>query len=444
MGRLRASAFVALGTDIIWPRVEVRMEALPRVVGEGRPGGVMTAGEAKKTQTQIDKQKLERELAPKGHGFSAGWLQGVLSRGLTSRPEIADPKCAGLVARVEAGSIIFRWYVKQLFSDGRPPKSRVITIGEFTPIAYPGKMKLAQAQGWVLRLKEANHQRRLHEVEAQLEAEKALDPEFSMPKRAASPDGEKTVTDAAQLFYDRAVTSGPTARRESQWRHARRVLFQIVVPALGERDLGEITPAMCADIIEGIARTTPNWAGKVASNMSQLFRYCQARGWLVSNPCAGLDFRLLGAHNGKQKKRALAPGEIALFWHGLDARKIDSPRGLDEVVKLGVRFCLVVPDRSGELLLSAKSEFDLHRGLWTVPVAHQKLSTQSQKESAEAMPVPLSWLAIEILQKLFALDPNSPWTLPSELSENGRLNVNSLHQAMRRTFGDRKGKIAPS
>jgi hypothetical protein len=263
----------------------------------------MTAGAAK-TQTQIDKQELEGELEAKGHGFSAGWLQGVLSRGITSRPEIADPKCAGLVARVEAGSIIFRWYVKQLFADGRPPKSRVITIGEFTPIAYPGKMKLAQAQGWVLRLKEANQQRRLHEVEAQLEAEKALAPEFSSPKRAASDDDQKTVAEAAHLFYDRAVTSGPTARRESQWRHVRRALFQIVVPALGGRKVGEVTPSMCADIIEGIARTTPNWAGKVASNMSQLFRYCQARGWLVSNPCAGLDFRLLGAHNGSRRSGA--------------------------------------------------------------------------------------------------------------------------------------------
>lgn len=394
-------------------------------------------------QAKIDKATLEAELAAKGHGFSAGWLQGVLSRGITGRPEIADPKCSGLVARIEGNSIVFRWYVKQLFADGRPPKSRVITIGEFTPIAFPGKMKLAQAQGWVHKLKEANQQRRLHEVEAQLEAEKALRAEYSRAAERA-PSGVPTVEEAAQTFYDRAVTSGPTARRESQWRHAKRALFQVAVPALGAKRLvTEVTPPMCADIIEGVARTTQNWAGKVAMNLSQFFSYCQARGWLVHNPCDPLNFRRLGARNGKQKKRALSPEEIPLFWHGLDARKPGATRGLDEAVKWALRFCLVVPDRSGELLASARAEFDLHTGVWTVPVAHQKLSSPSQKENAQDLLVPLSWLAVEILRRLFALDPHSPWTLPSALSKDGRLNVNSLHQATRRTFGDRKGKSAP-
>lgn len=400
-----------------------------------------TTGTTEKTQRQVDKAALENELNAKGHGFSPGWLQGVMARGITSRPEIADPHCAGLVARIEPGSIVFRYFVKERFDDGRAPRSRAITIGEFTPIAFPGKMKLAQAQGWVSRLKEANAQRRLHEVEAQLDAEKALHPEFSK-RPPAAPDAP-TVSEAAKIFYDRAVTSGPTARRETQWRHARRVLFRIVVPALGQRRLGDVTPAMCADIIEGIARTTPNWAGKVATTMSQLFRYAQARGWIVTNPCAGLDFRLLGASNGRRKKRTLSPAEIPLFWHGLDTPKPGSTRGLAEVVKLALRFCLVVPDRSGELLLSSKSEFDLDAGIWTVPVAHQKLSTHSQKENAEPVPVPLSWLAVDLVRNLFALDPKSPWMLPSDKGGTGRLNINSLHQATRRTFGDRNGRVVP-
>lgn len=410
------------------------------------------------TQTQLDKRTLEKDLAERDQGFSPQWLAKALTLGITSRPEVSDPGCRGLNARIESEGITFRWYVKapieKVEETGRwrettTAKSVGVTIGEFTVQAYPGKMTLARAQGWVVELKRAKQEGRLVDALNRLEDEKAMRPDLPRVAPKADPNA-KTVEELARAFYDLVITSGPHPRRKRQWHHAERVLFRTIVPALGaKRLLTDVTPPMCGDIIAGIARTSAATAAKVGQELRSMFKYAQARGWLVYNPCDPLDYRRLGASaKGKKPMRALEPAELSMFWHTLDvikpgARGVAQTVGLNEVTKWALRLCLVIPDRSGELLLAEKREFDLEKGVWTVPVEHIKLCSPAAKEAARPLRVPLSPLAIEIIRKLFAADPTSPWLLPSKKSNDGKLNMGALADVCRRRFGDHKGKLKP-
>jgi integrase len=123
----------------------------------------------------------------------------------------------------------------------------------------------------------------------------------------------------------------------------------------------------------------------------------------------------------------LTDEEIASFWAALDRSSMTL------TVRAGLRFLLLIPVRSGELLRARWEEFDLAAGVWTVPAEHLKLGRREQA-GAQPWKVPLPRQALAQLERLRVFSEGSSFVMASALAEGGAISEKALGHAMRRLF----------
>ena len=92
---------------------------------------------------------------------------------------------------------------------------------------------------------------------------------------------------------------------------------------------------------------------------------------------------------------------------------------MSELTRLCLKFQLVTAQRKGEIIIAEWSEFDLTNGWWTVPneKAKNKLSHR----------VPLSPLALQLLEQIKLLSAQSRWLFPSGKGDKAILDTSIDH-----------------
>jgi integrase len=118
-----------------------------------------------------------------------------------------------------------------------------------------------------------------------------------------------------------------------------------------------------------------------------------------------------------RRDRVLSAEEIAAFWHALDIAK------MAEGTKLVLKLQLVTAQRKGEIVSAAWEEIDLAEGWWTIPAEKAKNRIPHR--------VPLSPLALDLLQATQALSGDSPWLFPSPRG-NKPITPEAVDHALRR------------
>ncbi len=73
--------------------------------------------------------------------------------------------------------------------------------------------------------------------------------------------------------------------------------------------------------------------------------------------------------------------------------------------KIALKLGLVTAQRKGEIARAAQAEFDFEDGVWTIPADHSK--------NGKAHRVPLSSLALELIEDAKAIAGDSDWLFPS-------------------------------
>jgi len=111
----------------------------------------------------------------------------------------------------------------------------------------------------------------------------------------------------------------------------------------------------------------------------------------------------------------LTAEEIREVWHGLDD---ESMSAVNPFIKLALKMELVTAQRKGECCAAAWEEIDLEEQWWTIPAEKTILRENHGVEDGLAknrLPhrVPLTALAIKILQAAKVLSGDSPWVFPS-------------------------------
>jgi integrase len=124
-------------------------------------------------------------------------------------------------------------------------------------------------------------------------------------------------------------------------------------------------------------------ANRVAALLTQMFSFGVERGMLEATPFTSLP-RPGGTE--KSRNRKLDDREVRTFW-----KKLTSS-GLSAEVQIALKLILVTAQRPGEVALAARQEFDLERGIWTIPPERSK--------NGKPHPVPLSDLALSLLHHL--------------------------------------------
>jgi integrase len=291
------------------------------------------------------------------------------------RYEINDPACAGLQLRVaDTGVKSWHW---RFYWHGK--RARLV-LG-----VWP-KTSLAEA-----------HER--------AEAARALLRRGIDPRRAG-------ITAAPRVKAEKPAVEGPPGHsvghlaREFMARHVKRqrrrpeyvqrILDANVLPRWASRDARTIKPREVIELLDEIADRAPVMANRVASILSQMFRFGIHRAILETTPV-----QLLYRPGGKEKPRArvFSEDELKSF-----AMNLDDACRFQRLPHI-LRVLLLTLQRRSELALAEWREFNFTEKTWRIPDEHAK--------AGKGHVLPLSEWAIEELQKLKVMADGSRYVLPN-------------------------------
>jgi integrase len=173
-----------------------------------------------------------------------------------------------------------------------------------------------------------------------------------------------------------------------------------VLPLLGKRSIHEIRRPDLLEIIERIERRKAlSIARELRGWFNQLFRFALVKvPGLEYNPATDLDVVAVPRPPVRHHP-FLHMNELPDLLR--DLRKY--PRAQ---TSLGLRLLLLTGVRTGELRHATPEQFDLERGLWSIPPENVKQLQQKAKKVGKDMPpylVPLSRQAIEIVRELLKM-----------------------------------------
>lgn len=252
-------------------------------------------------------------------------------------------------------------------------KARFLTLGD-----YP-RMTLADAH-------------RAH-AEAMKKLEQGIDPGAVTVAERKENREAPTVADLAQEYLEKWAKP-----RKRSWTVDRRILGKDVLPAWGRRKANDITRRDVIRLLDGIAVRGGIMANRTLAVIRKMFNFGLNRDIVPTSPC--LAVRSPAPEN--RRDRVLNTEEIKTFWHDLDKTRITPG------IRLSLKLQLVSGQRKGEVIAAEWAEIDIDEGWWTIPAEKAKNGLPHR--------VPLSPLALDILQDTKVLAGDSRWVFPSPRS----------------------------
>lgn len=223
-----------------------------------------------------------------------------------------------------------------------------------------------------------------------------IDP--SGAKRSESPQTKTTFATVAEEWF--AKYAGEVSEVSGVILHSR--LRRYVLPQIGTSALEEILPKDVLSVCRGVeSSVSAACAHKVLSDVSRIFRYAVANGYVPSDPCRDLK-GALASHKGTNFPAIVRPGELGDLLLAVEGYS------RWEVAKLATQMLILLMCRTGEMLKMRWEELDLENGLWRIPAAHTKMRRDHI--------VPLSRQALQILEKLRVLAKGSEFVFISRYS----------------------------
>jgi integrase len=231
--------------------------------------------------------------------------------------------------------------------------------------------------------------------------------------------GQHTIENLVHEFMTRHVR-----RKLKRPEDVQRMLDRDVLTADAwkGRDVRTITPREVIELLDGVVdRGSPVAANRLASKISQMFRFGVHRGLVESSPV-----QLLYQPGGKEhpRERCLTDDELRAL--------LKSPKAATRFERLShaiVLFLLTAVRRS-ELALATWSEIDFNAKTWQIPAEHVK----GRKGEAKGHTVPLSDWAIREFEALQRLAKHSPWVLANDAND-GPIDPKLLTRGVARCQG---------
>jgi len=251
--------------------------------------------------------------------------------------------------------------------------------------------------------------RKLH-GDVLLKVEEGLDPAAIKLEAKAERKASPTVADLLLEFWDIELKTKHSGADQ------KRLLTKDVLPAWGARKVQDITRRDAVLLIDTVRERAKVTANRVQSAMVRMFNFAAERGVIEYSPLT---------HMRKKKEtpreRVLTNDEVKLLWDGLDVEntKIDIYR----VTKLALQLALVTGQRIGAIVGMTESE--LKDTLWT-------RSIDRNRKAKEAITIPLSDMALEIIEQARIYSGGGEFIFRSPQKENVPLTSRCLSMAISR------------
>jgi integrase len=203
--------------------------------------------------------------------------------------------------------------------------------------------------------------------------------------------------------------------RKRSWEEDERMLIKDVIPHIGKQKAKNITRRDIVTLLDKVLeRGSPIAANRTLAVTRRMFNFAVERDIIPHTPCYGIK----APTKEKQRDRVLSFEEIKSFWKELDNAS------MSELTRLALKFQLATAQRKGEIVSSEWTEFDLKDGWWTIP-AHKA-------KNGNAHRVPLSKLALSLLQQIKKESGSSKWLFPA-IDNAKHLIPTSIDHAIRRS-----------
>ena len=271
-------------------------------------------------------------------------------------------------------------------------------------------------------------QARLKRDEARAALENGGDPNAPVEGTTEVVPEQKLFRDVAQEwveFRSPRLTQG----RQGSAAQAKRYLGKDILPMLGERPIQEIKRRDVLEVIRRVeARGALNVAEKVRTWLHQIFRFAILHDYVDVNPATDLD--MLAAEQPPVKHNPhLKLSELGQF-----VRDIRCYQG-SMLVGLGVQLLLLTGVRTIELRSATHDQFDLKKGIWTIPASRVKQLRKLAKLKGSDIPdylVPLSKQATEVVRQIQAITQGYALLLPGRNDPTKTISENTLNVGIKR------------
>ncbi len=214
--------------------------------------------------------------------------------------------------------------------------------------------------------------------------------------------------------------------RNRTWPETERLLTKADLAAWQDRDLRTITRSDILAVLDRmVERGAPIQANRLVAALRRFFGWAVERGLLDSSPMASLKPPSAEA----ARDRVLSDDELRAVWQA--AEEIGHPFGQ------AVQLMILTGQRRSEVLEAEWQEFDLERGLWTIPRKRTKNGTGHV--------IPLAPAVVELIRRFPRVGP-TPKLL---FTTNGATPFSGVSKAMERLSAlagrhmNEKGELMP-
>lgn len=139
----------------------------------------------------------------------------------------------------------------------------------------------------------------------------------------------------------------------------------------------------------------------------------------------------VGLHGGRRRpKRPISIQRERHTWKRPNEKTSGVHARLDPAMGLAIQFLMLTLTRRTEIAGARKAEVDRAAGLWIIPSERAK--------ARHPHVVPLGARCMEVLDKAWALDPDSPFLFPSPRSPDQHLDPQAITRAIARTCARKK------
>lgn len=198
-----------------------------------------------------------------------------------------------------------------------------------------------------------------------------------------------TFESAARKVYEINYPTWKNPKHRAQWINT---LERYVFPHIGNTSVSQISTPDILNVLTPIWNEKRETARRVKQRMATVFDWAMAKGYVTSNPVAGV-IQALPKHGQRPSHMSAMP-------------YAELPRYIQTVRQLGapesacaLEFTILTAARTGETIGATWAEFDLETALWVVPAERMKAGKPHR--------VPLSARALEIVRERRPLVDNT-------------------------------------
>lgn len=185
---------------------------------------------------------------------------------------------------------------------------------------------------------------------------------------------------------------GYCLKKKTSAQQIKNTFEQHVIPEIGDLPIDRITLQQWLAILEELAEEIPSIAERVLTNSKQVLKWARKRELLEINVLSDIYAKEDLGIEKNRGTRFLDDDEITMVWKAIDESNT-LPKN-----KVFLKLCLMFGCRNGELRKAKKSDFDLKKKIWVVPVANNKTGKKTGREIVRPITPEMEILIVEAME----------------------------------------------